>query len=190
MTSATASEPNIYIGAGYGSTGFFDDDMVKDVAPGASLDKSDMGFILYSGWMFNNIVGVELGYTDYGSFTLDDTSIDAASYSVSANLGYTFLDGQLRPFGLVGLSYIDHDYPKGDDQNNVDPTNGALHLGIGVHYLPTVLYGVGVRLAYEADVYSADTVSTTTNGSGDVITTTDTYTQTMGIIYLGVDYNF
>jgi len=189
-TSATAAELDIYLGVGYGSTSFYDSDMVKDIAPNASLDTSDSGVKLYAGWMINNIVGVELGYANYGSFALEDTSIDVSSYSVAANLGYTFLDGQLRPFGLAGISYIANDYPKGDAQNNVDPTNGALHLGVGVSYVPTALDGVGFRLAYETDMFSADTVSTTNDSFGNVIITTDTYTQYAGTLYVGVEYNF
>jgi len=189
-TAAVAADTGIYLGVGYGATSFYDSDMVKDLAPTASLDKSDAGLKVYGGWMINKIVGVEVGYANYGSFALDDTSIDVSSYSVAANLGYTFLDGQLRPFGLAGLSYIDNDYPKGDAQDNVDPTNMGVHLGVGVSYAPTILHGVGFRLAYEIDVFSADTISTKYDSYGTETTTTDTYTQSVGTIYAGVEYNF
>ena len=190
VTDIVAAEPGIYLGVGYGTTSFYDSDMVQDIAPSASLDKSDAGVKFYAGWMINNIVGVELGYANYGSFSLDDTSIDVSSYSVAANLGYTFLNGQLRPFGLAGLGYIANDYPEGNAQNNVDPTNVAFHLGVGVSYVPTVLKGVGFRLAYETEIFSADSISTTYNSFGDETIVTDTYTQSVGTLYVAVEYNF
>ena len=189
-TSVAAADTGIYLGVGYGTTSYYDDDMVKDIAPKASLDQSDAGLKVYTGWMINKIVGVELGYTDYGSFAVSNSSIDVSSYSIAANLGYTFLDGQLRPFGLAGISYISNDYPSGDANNDVDPTNGGLHLGVGVSYVPTVLHGVGFRLAYETDIYSADTVSVSGFGTSTTTTTTDTYTQSVGNLYVGVEYNF
>jgi len=185
-TSAMAVEGKGYVGLGIGGSGLSDSDLVKDASNGtAKLDTSDVGFLAYGGYQFNKIVGVEGAYNNYGSFSVgDNDEIKVSSASVSANLGYDFLDGQLRPFGLIGLSYLMSDYP--DEGKNIDTSSLGFHMGLGLDYVPTMLKGVGFRVAYVADIYNATTDIADKNGK---LTETD-YSQSSGLLYLGVDYNF
>lgn len=169
-----------YVGIGFGLSSYGDNDLAKDKFAGSSLDKSDMAFRTYGGWQFNKIVGLEVGYSDYGSFQLGVDTIEASSFNVAANLGYTFLDGQLRPFALVGLSYMNSDYPDGSTYD-IDANSVGVHTGLGIVYAPSSFHGIGFRLAVDADTYGLDYIS-----SGD----TKSYTQTMASTYLGVDYHF
>jgi len=116
-------------------------------------------------------------YTCYPSV---EEEIKVSSASVSANLGYDFLDGQLRPFGLIGLSYVMSDYP---DVSNIDASSFGVHTGLGVSYVPKVLKGVGFRAAWTNDFYNVKADKDTNNLDKD-------YAQLAGMFYLGVDYNF
>ena len=176
LSTAVIAGPNssgAYVGLGYGVTEYYDDGWTS------SVDKSDSGYKLYGGYQFNNIIGVEASYTDYGSFTDKVTNseyVSPTTFSVAANAGYSFLDGQLRPFGILGLGYASVDY----DTSSIDSGNtGTVHYGVGVQYEPTILKGVGFRLAYEADLYLIET-----------IVPSKTYEQVFDLLYLGVQYKF
>ncbi len=183
LSTAVIAGPNsngAYIGVGFGATGYADDNYVQDVGR-TGLDKSDTGYKIYGGYQFNNIVGVEVGYTDYGKFSAAQDYIqEANAMSVGANVGYSFLDGQLRPFGIIGLGYVDL-----DTQNSpvtiVDDTVATFHYGVGIQYEPDALIGFGLRLAYEEDFYSIEHVK---------VIGTITYLQALGVVYLGVQYKF
>ena len=182
-TSAMAVEGKGYLGLGFGGSGYVDSDLIKDVTDDkVKLDTSDVGFLAYGGYQFNKIVGVEGAYNNYGSFSVGDSDkIKVSSVSVAANLGYDFLDDQLRPFGLIGLSYMMTDYP--DEGDNFDASPLGIHLGLGLDYTPTMLKGVGFRVAYTLDGYNL-----TADISPDKLD--KSYTQTTGLLYLGVNYNF
>jgi len=193
LSTALFAGPNssgAYVGLGYGTTAYNDGDYLKEELKIDNLETKDSGYKVYGGYQFNNVVGIEAAYTDYGKFTADnDFAMASTAFSVAANLGYSFLDGQLRPFGTVGLSYISSDYsnyPTSLDQYTLvtPPANnhGAFHYGLGIQYEPDALIGFGFRLAYEADVY-AITIQRT--GASD-----KTYAQGLGTVYLGVQYKF
>ncbi len=176
--SAMASEDGsgAYAGLGYGTTVFGDNDIFKN---NSLKDDADSGLKVYGGYQFNKIVGVEATYTDYGTFTYNQgQTIDATAMSVGANLGYNFLDGQLRPFGLVGLSYLtlDHNF-----QNSYDDNTVAFAYGVGVEYSPKVLKGVGFRAAWNADIFTTTGVDSTDS---------EDFAQAFGMLNVSVQYKF
>jgi len=151
-TAAVASEDGkgTYVGLAYGNTAY------ASSSDNFNLDNdTDSGYKLYGGYQFNKIVAVEASYTDYGKFAYTSThSIETTALGVVANLGYNFLDGQLRPFALVGLSYLDFTQNGGDffdDDNTL-----AVTYGLGVEYSPTVLNGVGFRALWNVDAFTAE----------------------------------
>jgi len=176
--SAMASEDGsgAYVGLGYGTTAFGDDDIGNNNTLGSLKDDADSGFKVYGGYQFNKIVGVEATYTDYGTFSYGDRNLEATSMSVGANLGYNFLDGQLRPFALVGLSYLNLDQSQAiyDADNTV-----AFAYGVGIEYAPTVLDGLGFRASWNADIFAVEK-----------ILSDETYTQAFGMLNVSVQYKF
>jgi hypothetical protein len=113
-----------------------------------SFSESATGFKVYGGYQFNKIVAVEAAYTEYGEFNAKNYSQDPNSFSVYANLGYNFLNGQLRPFGMVGLGYLksfqSHDLLEQDFV--------TFHGGAGIEYSPTIFKGVGFRASVDWDI--------------------------------------
>ncbi len=186
MSTAAIAGPNssgAYVGLGYGVSAYADDDFTEKEMKHKGLDDSDSGFTVYGGYQFNKIIGVEAGYTDYGEFTADhDYSQSATSFHVAANAGYSFLDGQLRPFGTLGLGYVSLDWQNKSDIIDLDDGGAAFHYGFGIQYEPDFLAGFGFRLAYEADVYAVQVT--------DLADDDETYTQALGLMYIGAQYKF
>ncbi|QUM80832.1 porin family protein [Moritella sp. 5] len=149
-----------YIGGGVGST-TVDLDRTGYTS-NEDTDGSTVKFI--AGYQFNRIVAIEAQYTQYGEITPNKTLTyagktykwDATTFSVSANLGYTFQNG-LRPFGIIGLSSLDLGQStkvlKDDDAT-------AVHVGLGLEYTPAALSGVSFRVGYEADAFTIEEYST------------------------------
>ena len=169
-TKSSVKESNsasgIYIGLGIASSAFngsyFSNTYIVDPNEdilyqndARRIYSNNTGYKIYGGYQFNKIVGVELSYNDYGSFentirlfnkTLNYTQ-DPSSVSLSANLGYNFLNNQLRPFGIIGMGYMQ------TNQNTAifDSEDMAMHYGGGVEYYPTILQGLGFRAGVEFD---------------------------------------
>ena len=157
------------------------------------LDGSDVGYLLYGGYQFNKIIGVEGSFTDYGTFSSKIGSLaftkKPQSYAIAANAGYNFFNGQLRPFGLLGLGYlVTNQSGAYEKMNAFDSDFATLHMGLGVEYYPTVLKGFGVRASYTADSYVSN-VDTKENSTTDKVTQT-TLWQYYSILYVGVQYKF
>ena len=183
IADANEDGSGAYIGVGFGGTAYVDSNFVEEQqTPEDELESVDNGFKVYGGYQFNKIIGLEASYVDYGKFTAGDYSHKSRSVNIAANLGYSFLDGQLRPFGLWGFGYLRHSFPH-DNTPSIDENSFAFHLGIGLDYTPKGLGGLGFRMAYEGNSFSYDV-------DGNVTTEKDTYRQAFGIMYLGVHYKF
>ena len=190
-SSAIAEEggnrSGLYIGAGMGNAGYSDSDLSLTIS-GSNVDDTASGVKAYLGYQFNNVIGLELGYADYGKYEatnpLSDYAYSATSYSLSANLGYSFWNSQMRPFVNIGIAYLStkHDgtlLPQYVDLTN--DTNIGLHYGVGFQYEPDILHGVGFRIAYEADMYA----TAVAGGIND-----KTYTQVNNLLYAAIQYKF
>nr|AEC47883.1 Omp1 [Moritella viscosa] len=154
-TSVQANQDvsGFYLGGGAGSTTVNLDDAFDEDTDGKTLK-----FI--TGYQFNRIVAIEAQYTKYGEITPDKNitrdrklyTWDATTFSVSANLGYTFQNG-LRPFGIIGLSSLD----LGQSSKALKDDNAtAVHLGAGLEYTPAALSGVSFRVGYEAELFAIE----------------------------------
>lgn len=183
VTWAGPNEKGFYIGAGIGASGYADDDFVEEWTGSDDLETSDSGYVVYGGYQFNKIVGVELSYKDYGEFTSANYDQAFTAYNVAANAGYSFLDGQLRPFALAGLGYLSVDInnrvPYLTDKND---NAVSVEFGFGIQYEPNALGGLGFRIAYDANVFSR-TVEMA--GEDD-----ETYSQAVGLFYGALQYKF
>ena len=211
-TEATTTQVNntakgFYLGAGLG-TSFYNASLTKSqyyiqdpdgtyVIKGddlSELDDSDTGYILYGGYQFNKIVGIEGSFTDYGTFSSDlknrTYTKQPQSYAIAANVGYNFLNGQLRPFGIIGLGYLitnqDCDYKRLDIWKEDFVT---LHMGVGVEYYPTVLKGLGFRASYVADSYVGEVDTFEGPSTTDKVTHTLLW-QNYSLLYAAIAYKF
>ena len=190
LSTAGIAGPNshgAYVGAGYGNSAYGDADFVQEALGRVNLEETDTGYKVYGGYQFNNVIGIEVGYNDYGTATASQEYSQAAkSFNVAANLGYSFLDGQLRPFATLGLGVVSLDW-----QNlpayytSLNDTAGAFHYGLGIQYEPDFLIGFGLRLAYEVDTYAINI-----SGFNGTTFVDETYIQTLGLAYMGVQYKF
>lgn len=191
VTSAIAEEggnrSGLYLGAGVGNAGYSDSDLSVTIS-GSEIDDAASGVKAYIGYQFNNVIGLEFGYADYGKYEATSAASNYAysvtSYSLAANLGYSFWNSQMRPFVNIGLAYLSTKHEGNLLPQYVDLTNDVnlgLHYGLGFQYEPDVLHGVGFRIAYEADMYA----TAVAGGLED-----KTYTQTNNLLYVAVQYKF
>ena len=182
-----------YVGLGYGMTSFTDGDFGKEfdnfkVAPD---NDTDSGFKLYGGYKFNEIVGVEGSYVNYGTMDFKytengsgtATEIKPWSLNVAANLGYDFFDDQLRPFALAGLGYVAYGQSGQQDLYSTDSSLAGV-FGLGVEYTPTLFQGVGFRLAYDSSI-TAVTMTYSDSNKDD-----KAFIQSFSMISLSAQYRF
>ncbi|MBD1576226.1 MULTISPECIES: porin family protein [Vibrio] len=183
--SFAADTSGPYIGAGIGVGIFSAGDYADDLGSG-DPKSSGVAYNVYTGYMFNRIVGVELGYNDYSTSTYDKNDIKTkpTSISLAANLGYTF-DNGLRPFALIGLSSTNL-HQTGNALILDKDNTAALHYGLGLDYTPASLSGVGFRIAYQIDAFSVDSDINIKNGK----LKKTSYTMGAGMAYAAVSYHF
>ena len=183
-----------YIGLGLGASAYSDGDMGKDFTTDKFVvdNGTDTGLKLYGGYKFNSIVGVEASYIQYGSFDFKSesgadtitTEIQPRSLNVVANLGYDFLDDQLRPFALAGLGIVNFNQSGNLDVFSKD-NGGAIVIGVGVEYTPTLFQGIGFRATLENT-----TAWTILDFSNDPTKDDKAYANRLGLFSLGVNYKF
>jgi opacity protein-like surface antigen len=179
-----------YLGAGYGSFSYNTvQDWDDDYRYGDLIEHTDGNTIkVYSGYQFNRIIAVEATYTDYGDTqgyvysilnNKQEVKQSPTSFSVAANAGYSFSNG-LRPFGLLGLSYmsLNSTYAFLDTDNPI-----AIKSGFGLDYAPVQLKGVQLRVAYEMDSYFAEANTIRTEN-----TNVDIFI--LSSFYAGISYKF
>jgi len=182
-----------------------DTDTVEYTINGDDLDglsDTDLGYNLYVGYLFNKIIGVESSYTDYGYFSGNVNKEDIGgnvtnekftkkprALSVYANAGYTFLNGQLRPFGLLGLGYMKTDQSDTYKQFEFQDDFMTMHYGVGVDYYPTALNGFGVRASFVGDSYADYSVESREGAKGTALKTT-TLWQYYSLLYVSAQYKF
>lgn len=162
---------NSYVGGSIGIKQDFDADNLVD-----NSDAKGTAYSIYSGYLINKVVGIETTYTDYGDIDSNGSNFASpTSLSMSANLGYTFDQG-IRPFALVGLSYVDMN---SSNSTLVDDSGVGFHMGFGVDYSP--IEHLTLRIISQADALSVDRVTASK---------TDEHTIAFSSLQLGASYSF
>ncbi|CAM2927692.1 outer membrane protein [Vibrio rarus] len=201
---ASSDQSGFYVLGAVGTTGMDDGGYTEDAEDTVRLNGNDPYFKtelegkgvtkLYSaGYQINRIVGIEATYTDYGHINArthhDSVKVfDPESFSVSANLGYSFHNG-LRPFAKIGLSYVD--LGQDDSQNSAikNPNKlGGVHVGAGVEYALDLGENNGnllFRTGVEGDIVNAEMKQKSPNNFYD-----DNYSWSLATLYAGVGYRF
>jgi len=145
--------------------------------------EDSIGMKVYGGYQFNKIIAVEASFTDYGTLSSDNYTQKPQSISVYANAGYSFLNNQLRPFGLLGLSYLQTN----QSRDLLDNDMGAIHAGIGVEYYPTALKGFGIRGAIESDFHVS---SQSAVNEDETHYSSQSFYKRYALFYVGAQYRF
>ena len=156
----------------------------------SSLNEDDIGYIFYAGYQINKIIAVEAAYTEYGYFkTIELTkeySQSPRSLAIYANASYIFLNNQLRPFGNLGLGYLQKNQSQSYVGLDFKEEISTIHYGIGFDYFPTTFKGIGFRTAFSGDI-SIDNIYTENDNN---TTESKTLWQAYSLFYLGVEYKF
>lgn len=193
---AKAPVKGAYVGLGFGTSTFNDggisDDVNAELARWGleefSTGYSNTGLKLYAGYQFNKVVAVEFSYTDYGTYSLDYLTtnvykLNPSSIALAVNVGYNFgSKSQFRPFAIAGLSSVNFN-ENGTYKFYDSSSTGALRLGLGFEYTP--IEHLGLRVAYEGDYYTLKDANL-----NNVSYLSDTYPQSISMVYLGVNYKF
>lgn len=195
QASEADSQGNIgrwFIGVGLGSVDFDDDGFSEDLEDDLNYsygtwysndidtETKDTALLLKLGYRFNRVAGIEFSYIDYGdvdyqNFGNDFIALGITSFSLAANVGYTFNNG-LRPFALIGLSSVEVDAGSADDRYV------GFHYGFGGEFTPSSAPAVTFRLAVEGDVFVDDSLE---DDFGY-----DSYAMDIATAQLGVTFNF
>lgn len=151
--AGTAMAEGLSLGASYGFAN------IKDSETGFSLDASDTGYKLFGRYMFNNGLGIEGGYIDFGKpdddFLGQTAQIDAQAWNLYG-VGTLGLSDNFDLFAKAGFisweadSFLDG-LPVGADDGE------DLALGIGAKFGSE--NGLGLRAEFEwFDVDEVDAV--------------------------------
>ncbi|MCG9630343.1 porin family protein [Vibrio sp. Isolate30] len=176
FNAMAAMDRGWYVGGGLGDTEISSDTKAAD-----ALDAEDLTLRGIAGLKFNRISSIEFQYANYGEIKGKGTNVtmmEPTALSIAGNIGYTF-DNGIRPFGLIGLTYIDLD----SNIPNFDDKGEALRFGLGIEYMPRQLDNLSFRVAYESDTF--DIVQSYNNG-----TSQKTDTVTINSFYAAVSYHF
>lgn len=143
--SASPKIAGFYLGAGIGNPS---GELESEELNSRDLELSENSQHLMAGYQFNRIIGIELQYVKYGEAS--HGLFDPASFSASANLGYSF-DSGLRPFAILGFGATDLNIRESPYVEVISDTGTSFHYGLGVEFAPQPLAGVSLRLGYESE---------------------------------------
>ncbi len=188
-----ADEEFVYagVGAGYSlfNANFLDsdyylvDDQVASAYKHKNYNEDSIGFKAYGGYRFNNIIAVEASFTDYGTISSKNYTQNPQALALYANAGYAFLDNQLRPFGILGLSYLQTN----QSYNLLDDDFVAIHAGLGLEYYPKGLKGFGMRAAFESDLHVSSQYAT---NASETHYSSQSFWKRYMLFYVGAQYKF
>ncbi len=149
-----------------------------------NYDENANGYKIYGGYQFNNIIAIEASFTNYGTFVASERYTQKPkSVALSANAGYNFLKGQLRPFGLLGLGYL----KTNESRDVLSDGFVIINIGVGIEYYPTVLKGMGFRVVYERNFLINGQEAVDESGENYSM---EQFAHTYHLTYIGVQYKF
>jgi hypothetical protein len=171
VINAEDNARGFYLGIGSGSMKYNDDGLASN-----DLDDKNNGTKLYLGFQFNKVVGVEYSYINYDKYNSYTISQEFTEHKIGANLGYSFMNAQLRPFINLGLALISRDIT-GGNVYQIDDGGLGLAYGLGIQYEPNFLNGVGIRIGYDSTLFAQKIGY-------------ETYNQSLNMTYIALQYKF
>jgi hypothetical protein len=151
-TAQASAEPGFFVGASIGqSTTEAQQNDIFDTGENVEFDEDETGYKIFGGYMFNDYLGVELGYVDLGQpedkFSDDggefDLKLEAEASGFTANLVGEIPLGPVDLFAKVGLISYDAEI----EATLIDNFDGeVLASGKADDDGEELMYGVGARL--------------------------------------------
>ncbi|CAA6827536.1 MAG: Unknown protein [uncultured Thiotrichaceae bacterium] len=132
-----------------------------------SCDDSDMGWKLFGGYDYSDVVAVEVGYNSLGKVKSTTQSSEVTGFS-AAGVGKFKINDQIGVFGKAGIFKWDAENTN-EDRNATD-----LMLGAGANYQ----YNDNIKLRAEWERFMDVETSTTSRSDLDYLSAGFTY-QTM-----------
>jgi len=168
--AAQQSDKGWYLGVGFGTTKA-DIDNSPVTSLGATVsggDDSNNGFKIFGGYQFNKHLGVELGYVDFGSFTVTGTlgtpftaEFDVSAFTAAA-VGTLPLNESFDLFGKAGLyAWEAKASVTGGGLTAGNTTGSDVFLGIGARF--NINRNFGLQLDVE-QYLGEDTITVTSIG--------------------------
>ena len=114
---------------------------------------SDTSFQIFGGYMFTDNLGVEGGYSKYGTFEGGSTSMDADGFYLAGRGAYQIND-QFSVVGKLGVVHYGFETTSGGGMTSGDGTSTLV--GIGVDYNVNQSVAVGASYDMISDVEDAD----------------------------------
>ena len=144
FTSSLALAEGFYVGAGAYTAS------VDDVIDGTTIDDDSTAMAVFVGWRPIELLGIEVGYFDLGSYDVGGGyDLDAAAYTLAGVL--TFDLGPVGVYGKLGLAETDLEVDGGGYDNSGSDPFGAL--GAYVDVMDTVyIYAEVMRIQAEVDI--------------------------------------
>ena len=143
FASSMAMAEGFYVGAGAYTTS------VDDVIDGATIDDSDTTMAVFVGWRPIELLGVEAGYFDLGSYEIDSTTeeLDAAAYTLAGVLTVDL--GPVCLYGKACAAQLELEVDGWDD-SSAEPFAA---LGAYVDIMDTFyIYEEAMRIQADVDI--------------------------------------
>jgi OOP family OmpA-OmpF porin len=168
-------DTGVYLGASVGATWYSDDGKLD----GYNLDDSDIGWSLFGGYRINRYIGVEGGYVNLGEYKATSSSNNTADsfdafYLAAVGILPFGEHWQLRAKAGGGIMKLDQSFSSQDDARD---EGGTYILGVGGRWAPDFFYGVALNLNYDTYFFTVEQLDVD-------------YDQWIGLLSLGVDYQF
>ncbi len=165
----------VYLGANVGATWYSDDGKLD----GYNLDDSDIGWSLFGGYRISRHLGVEGGYVNLGEYKATSNSNNTddsfeAFYLAAVGILPLGEQWQLRAKAGGGIMKLDQSF---SNQDNARDEGGTYLLGVGGRWSPDFLHGVALNLNYDTYFFTVEQLDVD-------------YDQWIGLLSLGVDYQF
>ncbi|MBL4608690.1 MAG: outer membrane beta-barrel protein [Pseudomonadales bacterium] len=137
VSHSGASEQGFYIGATLGSANY-------DV-----MDESDIGFDLFAGFNFNEVLSAELGWVSFGEVENSGITAEASAFHLAV-LGNVSLQNDLSFYGKLGMTSWDVDFKS--NVGSGSDSGADVFFGLGMDYQ----IGARSSVRFGADWYSLD----------------------------------
>lgn len=148
LGATTVAHADFYVGGGVYSTS-----IDADTGGGGSLEENDVAPAIFLGWRPIELVGVEVGYYDFGNFENAGTSLEGTAFTLAG-----LLSMELGPVGVYakgGVANNEFEFSSAGSSSSDSSTDPFGGLGLTVDVMDR-LYVYAEYLRFAADDADVD----------------------------------